>query len=187
MRLLYNLFWLLILPFITVGFLLNSRGRLRIRERFGIHAHSLHDIKILAHGASVGEVFSLIPILTALGVSFDKVLLTGTSVTGLAEGEKRGFTKNLLLPIDLLFFLNRSFSDIQPEICLISESDVWPGMISYFSKYSKIIYVNGRFRFSIFKKYSPLYVSSLKKVTLFLVENKKSKEASPSAPSQKIA
>lgn len=177
MRLLYNFFWIIALPFLSIGFLFNSRGRIRFNERFGIHRHDLRSIKIIAHGASVGEILSLLPILDSLGIEKDDILITGTSVTGLNEAQKRGYYKNLLLPFDIKFFYQRAFSQCAPCLCLISESDIWSEMIDYFFKRSNIISVNGRFRYSLIKYFSPLYRSSLRKISFFCVENENSKDS----------
>lgn len=116
---------LIIAPF----FLLKARGRARLLERFGIW-NLPRDTYVWFHGASMGEINGIVPVIRALRNAHPKhsILLTATSVTGLerAAGE---VTQARLLPFDCQWLLRLALGRSDVKALVITETELWPAMI----------------------------------------------------------
>ena len=119
-----------LLSFVAASiFLFFRRGRARIWERFGLWGRLPEEV-LWIHGASLGEVSGLIPLLEALSrdKSAPPLLVSATSVTGLASAER--FTPHRrLLPFDSLLFYAVALRRCKVAAALVSEKDLWPGMV----------------------------------------------------------
>lgn len=156
---LYEIVVTIAAPFIGIGMLFSKRGRERLFQRFGF-VEATGDF--WAHGASVGEVKGLKPILNRLTQT---PFITSISPTAKTPA---------LLPFDSRIFLKPVFNQIKPKALIISESDIWPVLINESSKRDiPIFYVNTRITESGFNriKKSRLLRGSLQKVRFFFCED----------------
>ncbi|GEM_PF-5860556 len=156
---LYEIAVTLAAPFIALGMIFSKRGRERLLQRFGF-INAAGDF--WAHGASVGEVKGLNPILNRLT---ETPFITSISPTAKASA---------LLPFDSRVFLKPIFNQIKPKALIISESDIWPVLINEaFKRDIPIFYVNTRVTESGFNriKKSNLLKKSLHNVKFFFCED----------------
>jgi len=107
----------------------------RLHERWGVsHLTRPPGQLIWAHGASVGEVTALLPLLRRLQEKQPglHVLLTSgtvTSATIVARQDWPGLIHQYV-PLDLPVAIDRFLAHWQPDLVLWSESDLWPGILS---------------------------------------------------------
>jgi len=128
-----------------------KRGKenpLRLAERRGESPIARpHGPLIWAHGASVGEMFAVIPLLESLRERHFNVLVTSGTVTSarLAEERLPAGVIHQFIPLDTPGFTARFLAHWGPNLALMAESDLWPNLImSCNAKGVPLILVNGR-------------------------------------------
>lgn len=99
-------------------------------ERLGLWAKT-PERPIWIHGASVGEVRAVLPLLRALLDLGAPLVVTTTTVTGRAEARAALGAKGAarLLPVDFLPCLGHVFSRVRPTALVIAETELWPGLL----------------------------------------------------------
>src|SRR5690606_25742228 len=135
-------------------FLFSERGRSRLAERFG--AWNLKEKKVIwFHGASYGEISGILPLLERVRREYPtlRTLVTATSVTGLKLAENKA-NHVRLLPFDSAVWLAHATDGIEIKTLIITETELWPGLITYLHKKGVPVYIiNGRLRDSAYPKY----------------------------------
>ncbi|MCB0318028.1 MAG: hypothetical protein KDD56_04670 [Bdellovibrionales bacterium] len=136
--LLYHLGLIPISIIATPFFLLSKRGRERLIERFGFWQLKSQDEYLWFHGASLGEIAGIEPVIQNLKKNDlkNKILITSSSATGLQRAEKFA-DQAKLLPFDSFFFYNNALKDLNIKRLIISETELWPGLLDY-AKHKKI-------------------------------------------------
>ncbi len=166
MYLLYNIFLtLLALPALLGHLFLGAlRGRMRrgLRERFGFYAADrlapLEGKKVIwVHAVSVGETRAAAPLVKSLKSRFpDRALvLTNVTETGhkVAQGIA-GIDLCLYFPYDFAWTVNRVFRQLQPELVIIVETEIWPNFIRAAGRAGvPSVLVNGRISDRSFPRY----------------------------------
>jgi 3-deoxy-D-manno-octulosonic-acid transferase len=102
---------------------------------------------IWAHGASVGEILALIPLVESLRARGFNVLVTSGTVTSarLADVRLPAGTIHQFIPLDAPRFIDRFLDHWRPNLALLAESDLWPNLIvSSADRAVPLILVNGR-------------------------------------------
>jgi 3-deoxy-D-manno-octulosonic-acid transferase len=121
---------------------------------------------IWLHGASVGEVISLLPIaehFTAKGVH---VLVTSGTVTS-AEVAARRLPKGAFhqfIPLDLPAYVKRFLTHWKPDIGVFAESELWPNLVHAAHKAgTHLIIVNARMSEKSFNRWRrfPSFITSI--------------------------
>lgn len=114
-------------------FFFNKRGRVRLRERWGCGA-PLPSRCVWVHGASVGEVVGLLPLIKRLREQLPgcPVLLTCTSATGLDRGALDADILRLL-PFDSPALYRRLIGNTDVELLITAETELWPGLLHFAS------------------------------------------------------
>ncbi|MCB0334172.1 MAG: hypothetical protein KDD55_11770, partial [Bdellovibrionales bacterium] len=107
-------------------FLLKERGRIRLWERFGLWGGLASEV-VWFHGASVGEVQALLPLIRRWKERFPehKVLLTSTSPTGLDRAKEDAHFLRLL-PFDSFPWLWLALRGVRVDRLIFGETEVWP-------------------------------------------------------------
>ena len=120
---------LLALPFLALGLGCRARGRRRYGERFGSW-QAVEPVTWWFHGASVGEVQGILPIIESLrdAGSSERILLTATSPTGLDKGEN-WVDDVRLLPLDVGWCVRRALKQVVAERLVIAETELWPAFL----------------------------------------------------------
>lgn len=136
-RLLYTFFFYLLTPVILVylGYRAarSADYRGRIGERFGFSKFVTTRPVILIHSVSVGETIAAIPLIKSLLSKYGdhQIVVTTSTPTGSAT-VKKAFGDDVLhcyLPLDLPGPMKRFLNRLQPVICIIMETELWPNML----------------------------------------------------------
>jgi len=102
---------------------------------------------IWAHGASVGEMLAVIPLVEGLRARNFNVLVTSGTVTSARLAERRlpEGAIHQFIPLDAPRYTTRFLAHWQPNLALLAESDLWPNLIvSCAERGIPLILVNGR-------------------------------------------
>ncbi len=102
---------------------------------------------IWVHGASVGEMLAVVPLIEKLRAQDFAVLMTSGTVTSAALAEQRlpDGALHQFIPLDAPRFVRRFLDHWQPDLALFVESDLWPNLIlSCAERKIPMILVNGR-------------------------------------------
>jgi 3-deoxy-D-manno-octulosonic-acid transferase len=138
LRFLYSLVLLLLLPFAFVWMFwrtLRQTGHAdKLGERFGSSPYLQRNEIIWLHGASVGEIRAMAPLVKSLRREFPKytLLVTSFSGTGRAQAQAMFSSQALVaqLPYDLPFCINRWLKCVSPVIGIVMETEIWPNLFA---------------------------------------------------------
>jgi 3-deoxy-D-manno-octulosonic-acid transferase len=121
-----------------VGALLATRLRRgkedpeRISERRGIATLERPAGPLIwAHGASVGEVLSLLPLVERIRpLGFPMLLTSGTVTAAQLIGRRpSNGTLHQFVPLDVPAFIDRFLDHWRPSLALLAESELWPNLV----------------------------------------------------------
>ena len=161
------------LYFIVLIFLLPFEYRKRpkdlrqrwLKEKFGFFNYPLVSASggrpsslIWVHAVSVGEAIASLPLLEKLKVRYPSVSLVLSTITDtgqrVALEKVPDRTKVIYLPFDLSFILERTLKNIQPNLFITIETELWPNLLMTLKK-RKIpaVVMNGRISDDSFKGY----------------------------------
>ncbi|MEM1370985.1 MAG: glycosyltransferase N-terminal domain-containing protein [Pseudomonadota bacterium] len=106
----------------------------RRRERFGEASKQRPDGSLAwVHAASVGETNAITPILHELRArrpDINILLTTGTTTSArLAEARLADLVTHQFLPLDVTRYLRRFLDYWQPDVLMLTESEIWPNLI----------------------------------------------------------
>ncbi|HEX2655123.1 MAG TPA: 3-deoxy-D-manno-octulosonic acid transferase [Xanthobacteraceae bacterium] len=121
---------------------------------------------VWAHGASIGEMLAIIPLIERIRARGFNILVTSGTVTSarLAKQRLPEGAIHQFIPVDAPSFIRRFLDHWQPSIGLFAESDLWPNLLIESSERSiPLILVNGRLSERSFARWSyvPATISSL--------------------------
>ena len=183
-RLCINLLFLLS-PFIIIIRLFKKKEDLkRFKEKFCIFSKKKRTGKLIwFHGASVGEIQSIVPLLEKFEKEKDisNILITTNTLSSSKIIKKLKFKKIIhqFFPIDLNLFTKKFINFWSPEIVFFIDSEIWPNMlVNLERKNIPIILLNGRITKKTFSKWKILKKFSkeiFSKFTLCLSSNNISK------------
>jgi 3-deoxy-D-manno-octulosonic-acid transferase len=121
---------------------------------------------VWAHGASVGEMLAVIPLVESLRARNFNVLVTSGTVTSARLAERRlpQGAIHQFIPLDAPRYTARFLEHWQPNLALLAESDLWPNLIiACAERKVPLILVNGRLSERSFTRwrYLPKTIGSL--------------------------
>ena len=102
---------------------------------------------VWVHGASVGEMLAVVPLIERINARDVSVLVTTGTVTSAALADQRlpAGVLHQFVPLDTPKFVNRFLDHWRPDMALFVESDLWPNLILASSERKiPLIIVNGR-------------------------------------------
>ena len=143
---LYKLVVLLAVLPVTIVFFCYKRGRHLWWQRFGLWGQNFPSANyVWFHAASAGEVGGLLPVIQELEKQAPLTsILTCTSPTGLNKAAQH-FRYKYLLPFDHYLFYTLALNNRLPQLLVITETELWPGLIQYLNKRGvKIVIINAR-------------------------------------------
>jgi 3-deoxy-D-manno-octulosonic-acid transferase len=128
-----------------------DRGRehpTRLAERRGeADLPRPHGPLVWVHGASVGEMLAVVPLIERINARDVSVLVTTGTVTSAALADQRlpAGVLHQFVPLDTPKFVNRFLDHWRPDVALFVESDLWPNLIIASSERKiPLVIVNGR-------------------------------------------
>ncbi|MFH1678980.1 MAG: tetraacyldisaccharide 4'-kinase [Candidatus Omnitrophota bacterium] len=174
--LIFVIFAILYLPY----FLLKKKLHYGFIQRVGILPRNLKlESPIWIHAVSVGEAKVAEILVRQLREAFPKKQFVISTVTATGNSIVRGFHAEggfvFYLPFDLSFIVKRVIRKINPCVCIILETEIWPNLITQLNKMNlPVILVNARISDHSFLGYrivKPLIKPILNKVNLFCVRS----------------
>ena len=189
MLILYRLLACLILilsPIILIIRLLKKKeDPKRFKEKFCFFSEKKNKGKLIwFHGASVGELQSIVPLIEKLDKNkkINQILITSNTLSSSKIINKFKFKKVIhqFFPIDVNFFSKKFLNYWKPSIVFFIDSEIWPNMLLNIKKENiPTILINGRITEKTFKRWLlfPNFSNMLfKKFNLCLSSSKESKK-----------
>ena len=185
----YNIFLLIILlisPIITIiRITLGKEDQARFKEKYGFltKKNKLNNT-IWIHGASVGEILSIIPIIKRLEMDkkIEQILITSSTTSSSYILSKYKFKKAVhqFYPFDLNFLTKHFINHWKPKLAIFVDSEIWPNMFNNLHKKNiPLILLNARITRKSFNrwKFFPNFSKKIfEKITLALPQNVESEK-----------
>jgi len=111
----------------------NKEDKRRFKEKISIPTKVRNNGRLIwFHGASVGELMSIIPLLKKYEKekSIHQILVTSSTVSSSKIIKKFNFKKTIhqFYPLDHIFFVNKFLNYWRPSAVIFIESEIWPCM-----------------------------------------------------------
>ena len=167
-RLLIN-FVLIFSPFILLIRLIKKKEHfLRFKEKFTFFSNKRNKGKLVwFHGASVGELMSVIPLIEKLEKKKDigQILVTTSTLSSAKIFTKFKFKKTVhqFFPLDTNYLSKRFINFWKPNLAIFIDSEIWPNMLTNLKK-NKVYHIllNARVTKKTFKRWKKLGTFSKK-------------------------
>ena len=154
---------IIISPLIVIlRILKNKEDKIRFKEKFCFFSKKRGNGKLVwFHGASVGEIMSVLPIINEFekNKSINKILITTSTLSASKIVEKIRFKKvvHQFFPIDHIFFSKKFINFWKPNLAIFIESEIWPSMFKNLKKKNiPLILLNARITFKSFNRWSKI-------------------------------
>jgi 3-deoxy-D-manno-octulosonic-acid transferase len=188
MLFLYQIFLSLILlvsPFIIIFRIFkNKEDKKRFIEKFSISTKKKTNGKLIwFHGASVGEILSIVPLIKNYekNRSIDQILITTSTLSSSKVIKKFNFKKTIhqFYPVDHIYFTNKFLNYWKPNLAIFIESEIWPCMFNCISnKNIPLILLNARLTKKTFNRWMKIKnfsKSIFNKITIAYPQNLETK------------
>ena len=168
-RIIINLILLLSPIIVLIRLLQKKEDPIRFKEKLGFFSKKRLKGKLIwFHGASVGEILSVIPLIEKLekNKKIKQILITSNTLSSSKILSKLKLKKTVhqFFPIDTNYNTNKFLRYWDPSIAIFIDSEIWPNMITNIKKRSiSLILINGRITKRSFKKWK-FFSSSAKKI-----------------------
>ena len=178
-------FLLILSPIIIfLRILKNKEDKKRYIEKFSFPSKKRKVGKLIwFHGASVGELLSVIPIIKIYEKkkSINQILVTSSTLSSSKVFEKYNFKKTIhqFYPIDHFIFTNRFLKFWKPDVALFIDSEIWPSMFKNLkSRKIPLVLLNARFTKKTFNRWIKIksfFKSVLENVTIAYPQNQETR------------
>ena len=171
---------IIISPVIILYRILNGKeDAKRIGEKFCIYSKKKTNKNIWIHAASVGELMSIVPIVTKLekNKKIKNILLSTSTISSAKIFKKLKLkkTSHVYFPLDNNYIVKRFIKYWQPEIAIFIDSEIWPNMFNNLKLSNiPIIIMNARITERSFNKWKifPNFANQVfGKISLALPQN----------------
>ena len=144
-KVLANLIFLFSPLVILIRLLKKKEHPRRFKEKFSINTKKKISGKLIwFHGASVGEILSVIPLIEKLEKknSIKQILVTSNTLgsSKVLSNLKLKKTIHQFFPIDTNHHSNKFLNYWKPSVAIFIDSEIWPNMINNIKK--KIFIIN---------------------------------------------
>ena len=156
---------------------------LRFIEKFSIHTEKKKGNLIWFHGASVGEILSIIPLVkyyeNKRGIN--QILITSSTLSSSKVLKQFKFKKTIhqFYPIDHTLFTNKFLNYWKPISAIFVDSEIWPCMYKNLKRKNiPLILLNARINKKTFKRWMKIknFAHSIfNKITIALPQNLETK------------
>ena len=162
----------------------NKEHKRRFVEKFSLPTKRRIKGNLLwFHGASVGEILSIIPLIKNYekNDSIKQILITSSTLSSSKVLEKFNFRKvvHQFYPIDQVYFINKFINYWRPNLAIFIESEIWPCMFKIINeKKIPLILLNARLTKKTFLKWFKLKnfsISVFKNITVAFPQNLETK------------
>ena len=154
---------ILILPFlICYRVYKNKEHKVRFKEKFSFSSKKkIGKNLIWFHGASVGEILSIIPLIENYekNKSVDQILITSSTLSSSKILSRFNFKKTThqFYPIDHILFITKFLDYWKPSLAIFIDSEIWPCMFKNLNKKKiPLILLNARITKKTFLKWKSL-------------------------------
>ncbi|WPE15993.1 lipid IV(A) 3-deoxy-D-manno-octulosonic acid transferase [Candidatus Thioglobus autotrophicus] len=185
-RTLYSLVGYLLLPILIIRLFVKSikapSYRKRVSERLGL-IQKISTPTIWVHCVSVGEFRAAITLIDTLIKQHPqhKILVTTTTPTG-SNALKQYYGEQVLhhyFPFDLSLIVKRYIKRINPDLCILMETEIWPNLIHALKQHNiPSILINARLSarsLEKYQKYAPTLIrKTLNDLSLIATQNQNS-------------
>ncbi len=185
----YNIFLLIILlisPIILIiRIFLGKEDKIRFKEKFCFFSKKNNtNGTIWFHGASVGEILSIIPIVERFEKDrkIKKILITSSTTSSSYILSKYKFKKTIhqFYPFDLNIFTKFFIKYWKPRLAIFVDSEIWPNMYNnLYKKKIPLILLNARITKKSFNrwKYFPNFSKKIfEKINIACPQNMETKK-----------
>ncbi len=137
----------------------NKEDKTRFIEKFGFHTKKRNSGNLIwFHGASVGEILSIVPLLKHFEKkkTINQILITSSTLSSSKVIKKLKLKKTIhqFYPIDHFFFVNKFLKYWKPSSVMFIDSEIWPCMFKKINqKNIPLILLNGRITKKTFKRW----------------------------------
>ncbi len=153
-------FLLLTSPFVILFRILKKKeDKNRFIEKFSLFTKERKKGKLIwFHGASVGEILSVLPLIKKYEKDrlINQILITSSTVSSANLIKKFKFKKTIhqYYPIDHFFFTYRFLNYWKPDIAIFIDSEIWPFMFKSLDKKKiPLLLLNARITKKTFKRW----------------------------------
>ena len=182
-RLLYSIFFYLLVPFIIGRLFLRGLSspayRLRWKERFGFVTPRHNQRVIWLHSVSVGETLAAVPLVKALQQQYPnhRLMITCMTATG-SDRIRAAFGDSVdhsYAPYDMPDSVSRFLNRVKPELLIIMETELWPNTIAACHRRGiPVLLANGRLSQKSaqgYGKIKPLITPLLQSITAVVAQH----------------
>ena len=168
-RILINLIFIFSPIIILVRLLKKKEHPIRFKEKFCIYSKKKLNGKLIwIHGASVGEILSVVPLIEKLekDKKIKQILITSNTLSSskIFSNLKLKKTIHQFFPIDTHHNTQKFLNYWKPSVAIFVDSEIWPNMIKNIKKNQiSLILINGRITRKSFKRWK-LFSTSAKKI-----------------------
>ena len=168
-RIIINLIFIFSPIIILVRLLKKKEHPIRFKEKLGIYTKKKLNGKLIwIHGASVGEILSVVPLIEKLekDKKIKQILITSNTLSSskIFSNLKLKKTIHQFFPIDTHHNTQKFLNYWKPSVAIFVDSEIWPNMIKNIKKNQiSLILINGRITQKSFKRWK-LFSTSAKKI-----------------------
>tara|TARA_B100001057_G_scaffold493690_1_gene588715 strand:- start:7941 stop:9197 length:1257 start_codon:yes stop_codon:yes gene_type:complete len=176
-RLIINLVFIFSPIILVFRLLYKKEDPIRFKEKFCFFSEQRKKGKLLwFHGASVGELQSIVPLLEKLekNSKINQVLVTSNTLSSSNVLKKYKFKKVIhqFFPIDTNFFSKKFLNYWKPSVSFFIDSEIWPNSIENINNRNiPLILLNARITKKTFRRWRSVSIFSkdlFKKIDLCL-------------------
>tara|TARA_Y100000389_G_scaffold200536_1_gene241183 strand:+ start:2652 stop:3902 length:1251 start_codon:yes stop_codon:yes gene_type:complete len=162
----------------------NKEHKIRFKEKFGFPSKKKSGKNLVwFHGASVGEILSVIPLIENYEKrkSIDQILITSSTLSSLKVLNKFKFKKTIhqFYPIDHILFTTKFLNYWKPNLAIFIDSEIWPCMFKCLDKKKiPLVLLNARITKKTFMKWGKLKKFTkevFNKITIAYPQNQETK------------
>ena len=138
-RLLINLIVIFSPLIILIRLIKKKEHFTRFKEKFTFFSKKRRDGNLVwFHGASVGELMSVIPLIEKLekDKSIKQILVTSSTLSSAKIFDKFKFTKTIhqFFPVDTNYLSKKFLNYWRPNLVIFIDSEIWPNMLTNLKK-----------------------------------------------------
>ena len=167
-RILINLILLFFPLIILIRLIKKKEDPIRFKEKLSFSSEKKIDGKLIwFHGASVGEILSIVPLIEKLESNnkIKQILITSNTLSSSKIISNLNLKKTIhqFFPIDTDYHTQKFLNYWKPSLAVFVDSEIWPSMIANIKKRSvALILMNARITQKSYKKWKIFHLDAKK-------------------------